>query len=196
MTTAQKKLKVVQVVRRWCYSNNGFAVVIGGPRSRVENSKVALYLRPSTSLRVYQAVPGRCLEGSIINGAASIGGIEAAISWDQVLFENTKMRISATGLRAVGKLLHQCNKLVDFKLESRRVCKNDLKAYKENPFFWLSESAKGFWIIRIVQSGIVDHCITVDTEQALIYDCVEEHPIALTEETLRLCGGGDANCVK
>ncbi len=45
--------------------------------------------------------------------------------------------------------------------------------------------------MRLVESGVADHCVLVDTKVALIFDCAARHPISLTEEALRLCGGDD-----
>ncbi len=48
------------------------------------------------------------------------------------------------------------------------------------------------WVVRLVESGVADHCVLVDTKVALIFDCAAQHPISLTEEALRLCGADDA----
>ncbi len=48
------------------------------------------------------------------------------------------------------------------------------------------------WIVRLVESRVVDHCVLVDTKVAFIFDCAARHPISLTEEALRLCVGDDA----
>eukprot|EP00171_Calliarthron_tuberculosum_P001377 IDg1377t1 len=43
------------------------------------------------------------------------------------------------------------------------------------------------------EDGIVDNFVLVDTHEALIFDCAEDHPIALAEEALRWCAGDDTS---
>ncbi len=38
----------------------------------------------------------------------------------------------------------------------------------------------------LVESGVADRCVLVDTRVALIFDCAARHSIQLTEEALRL----------
>ncbi len=44
--------------------------------------------------------------------------------------------------------------------------------------------------MRLVESGVADHCVLVDTKVAFIFDCAARHPISLTEEALRLVRRG------
>ncbi len=63
-------------------------------------------------------------------------------------------------------------------------------------FRWLAESAKVVWIVKVVEIGIVDHCLCVDANRALIYYSAETYPLLLLEEVLRSCGGEDSKNVK
>ena len=56
-------------------------------------------------------------------------------------------------------------------------------------FDWVGNLTTGVWLIRITESGIVDHCVCVDGARNLIYDSEEEYPVQLGSETFRLCGG-------
>ncbi len=78
----------------------------------------------------------------------------------------------------------------------RKVSGGDKASFRSNAFRWLAEEARGVWIVRLVESGVADHCVSVDTKVGLIFDCTARHPISLTEEPLRLCGGDDARDVK
>ncbi len=74
----------------------------------------------------------------------------------------------------------------------RNVSGGDKASFSSNAFRWLVEESRGAWIVRLVESGVADHCVLVDTTVALIFDCATRHPISLAEEALRLCGEDDA----
>ncbi len=78
----------------------------------------------------------------------------------------------------------------------RNVSEGDKASFRSNAFRWLAEEAKGVWVVRLVESGVADHCVFVGTKVALIFDCAARHQISLTEKALRLCGGDDARNVR
>ncbi len=77
-------------------------------------------------------------------------------------------------------------------MEVRKISEADKSSFRSNVFRWLTEDARGVWIVRLAESGVADHCVVVDTSVALIFDCATEHLISLTEEALRLCDGDDS----
>ncbi len=76
--------------------------------------------------------------------------------------------------------------------EVRGEVEGEKPSFLSDAFRWLAEEAKGVWIVRLVESGVADHCVVFDTEVALIFDCATKHPMSLTVEALRLCSGDDA----
>lgn len=120
LNSAQKKLKVVQELRRWCTRNKGFAIIFSVLLSRVESSELSAYVRPIKSINVYQVIPGRVVEGSIVNGVSFIWGRKAAVARNKSLFRITNKRVSATVLNAVGLILHHGSNMTIFKPKSMK----------------------------------------------------------------------------
>ena len=68
----------------------------------------------------------------------------------------------------------------------RRVPKAEKKAFEANPFKWLAYRNQGVRIVRIVEHGIVDHCVALDCNRGIVHDSASRYPFALTEYVLRL----------
>ena len=123
----------------------------------------------------------------------AVRGRMKAVEYHEVL---RRRRIQALSL---GQLQTEMRSLVgtlpdwmlSARLEMRRLGKVHRKDFDEDPFVWISKQ-RGRWIARLVEVGVVDHCVFVDGRRRLIWDCVEEYPVALTADTLRLCGGPNA----
>lgn len=76
------------------------------------------------------------------------------------------------------------------KIEAIRVLPCDYAAFRLKKIFeWFSQNARGIWIDRLVQSGAIDHCVTVDTYNSVILDGAEQYPLKLYVESLSLCEG-------
>ena len=52
------------------------------------------------------------------------------------------------------------------------------------------------FIVRLMQTKFVDHCVVVDACRSVIIDSANEFPVRLTEVNLRLCAGDDATRVR
>ena len=76
--------------------------------------------------------------------------------------------------------------------EMRKLPKTDRSTYNENPFRYLATRETDFYLVHLVQHGVVNHAVVVDARRKLIIDSEEKYPLTLTEEVLRKCGGEEA----
>ena len=70
------------------------------------------------------------------------------------------------------------------------------KDFLHNPFEWILKQEEGVMVVRVVEEGVVDHCVVVDAGERIIVDGCEEYPLHLKIDTLRLCGGSEAANVR
>ncbi len=194
MGLAARRLKVIWELLAWIKNNLGVAVLIGGPGDRGESGHLVSHERPNEGHVVYRVSSRRCVEAALVNGTERVFGPIEAMEFELKLFlAGGWSRKSITNLR---RMLHACNKGVDSWLEVRKISAGDKPSFRSTAFRWLAEEVKGVWVVRLVESGVADHCVFVDTKVALILDCAARHPISLTEEALRFCSGDDTRKVR
>ena len=113
---------------------------------------------------------------------------------DEAAIAAGAMRCRTTRLATL-KQLQDALHAMPLRLEVHSVPKDKMtrNEYCPNSFRWLAKKAEGIWIVRLAQSNAVDRCVVVDATSGFIIDSVEEYPITLTEDTLRMCGGDDAD---
>ncbi len=189
---AEKRLLVVQHLSQWVRANPGVAVIVGGPGQRSSSQTLRDHIVRSKPT-AWSMPPGRCLDGAIAHAVACLLGEEAG-KRALVDLNSMKNRVGITTLKSTRDILHK----LSAKVEMRKPTKKDREEMQgsRHAFRWLAESAKGIWLVRVVESGIVDHCFCVDTSEALIFDSAEKYPLRLTEEVLKLCGGETSKTVK
>ena len=59
----------------------------------------------------------------------------------------------------------------------------------DRTFEWLAEIVDGLWVVRLVEDNVVDHCVAINADTKLIFDSEEFHPLKLTKDSLKFCGG-------
>ncbi len=191
MRELDARLAVSRELVRWCKENRGVAVLIGGPGYRDVSERTRMYRVQSFGRVAWTFPAGRCVDGSIALAVWRVLGEQQGHLAFREMLKRTE-RTGITSLKRVRELLHA----LPVNLETQCLSKEDTPALRANAFRWFAEEAKGVWIVRLVQSNVVDHCVVIDANEALIFDVAEEFPLMLTEESLQLCGGDDANRLK
>ena len=170
----------------WMMAHRGVTILIGGISSRGQISG-------SRGFEVHQYGPNlvrsnedSCVSAALANGTCALYGTKEGTSTDKFL---RKHPMKMKTLKQLFTLVHQ----IPAQLSVRRAPKSDKKAYEENPFKWLAHRSQGVWIVRIVEHGIVDHCVALDCNRGIVHDSASRYPFALTEDVFRLLGGDDAN---
>ena len=79
------------------------------------------------------------------------------------------------------------------RYDLRRVSRASLAGFKKDKLDWVAKLDHGVWIIRLLRTDKVDHCVVVDGARKLIYDGAEEYAIDLSLDALIHCGGGAAD---
>ncbi len=141
------------VIREWRFSS-------GVPGDRGEAGRLRSH---DARMRVIWSIgppSRRCLEAALVNGAERVLGPIEAIAFERKLFPaGGGSRKPLTSLRRIQEILHACNEGVGGRLEVRKVSGGDKASFRSNAFRWLAEEARGAWIVRLVESGIADHCV-------------------------------------
>ncbi len=137
---------------------------------------------------------GKCIADSLVNAIDRLVGRKAAKAGMGELRRLLGEAISAEDLRSstkadlkkrvralssvkeLARVLHK----MSVRVEMHKIPTEIKAASKWNEisiFSWLVEHSKGIWLVRLFQSGVVDHCVCVDASDARILDRAEEYPI-------------------
>lgn len=184
----RKKKFLQEMFRRlyaWMMAHRGVPILIGGIGARGQ-------ITGSRRFEVHQYGPNlvrsnddSCVSAALSNGTCALYGTTGGTSVDKYLRKHP-MKIKT--LKQLFSLVHQ----IPAQLSVRRVPKAVKKAFDANPFKWLAHHNQGVWIVRIVEHGIVDHCVALDCNRGIVHDSASRYPFALTEDVLRLLGGDEA----
>ncbi len=169
-----------RTVVNWCTKFTGVVMIIGGPTSRGPIAGIERHFDRRHGYVFQRGRSGRCVFDCIVNAVDRVIGRDAAQTAAE---EVSKMMTHFPSLTGIRNVLQELSAPV----KALRVEVNF-----DDGFRWLAEDAKGVLIVRLGQLDVVDYCVVVDAYQALIYDSAEDYPICLRAETLRKCGGDDA----
>lgn len=60
------------------------------------------------------------------------------------------------------------------------------KKFNIDHFQWLISHYKSIWIVRILRHGVVEHCVTIDSEKRLFKESEAMYPLEIYEGIIRL----------
>eukprot|EP00171_Calliarthron_tuberculosum_P002239 IDg2239t1 len=147
-------------------------VIIGGTDKRQDFLYLHKYFLREHGEVHYRSVRGCCFDMSLLNAIACLEGIEyAKYVEDEINYETN--RVSVKNLGRMKDILYELNRVSTVRLQTQTILKTQKERFREDEIKWLSEWAIGIWVVRLVQQGIVDHCVAIDTMNALIYDSYE-----------------------
>ena len=78
----------------------------------------------------------------------------------------------------------------------RRIAKRERKDFSTDPFRSLCLRKEGVWMVRVSQSGMVDHCVFINAGRELIHDSTSPYPLDLNDNVLRSSGGTAADILE
>lgn len=156
----------------------GLAVVFGGPGARLANVCLTYYWRVEECFVPCRSEALDCVPARAVNALSCFkGGISAKKA--EEVFKTSGVKFKKLG--EAGRIIQG----LGMKIAIQRVA-SDCKYIK-----WLSDLKEGVWLVRFIVPNRYEHCITINGEKQCILDSEELYPIALNEETVVMCAGGD-----
>ncbi len=70
--------------------------------------------------------------------------------------------------------------------------KTDERRNEESWYGFLDHAKKGVFLIRLYETGVVDHVVVLDCGRRLIFDSAEVWPLKLSMDALEACAGDEA----
>ena len=173
----------------WMQKNKGVPVVIGAVGARGHISNTRQFQVRKYGPNVLCRNEGSCVPESVANGVAALSSTTDGLSVMNYFEKNPRF---FTTLKQLFDLLPH----LPVGITIRKVPKAQRTVFDANPFSWLSNLKKGVWIVRLKQHRIVDHCVAVDANRAIILDSAARYPFILCEEILRRLGGDQADTLQ
>ncbi|KAI0560883.1 hypothetical protein FGB62_98g054 [Gracilaria domingensis] len=160
----------------------GASVTVGGPGARASSSS-SRQLQVLSAGRLHSRSSGRhdCLVSAVVNAVDSMLDLASARLSDRAL------RDSAVPLEHIGSTSRALQS-TGLGLNLRQVPVDDRSI--SGVIRAANRRRDGYVLVRLQSGDEVDHVVTVDARRGLILEGAEEYPLRLSEETLRLCGGG------
>ena len=180
----RRQRALLKSVKDFCSKNPGFAVLLGGPGDRQARKDTSGFSDASAGEVFMRAKDGECLAAAITNAVFTLEGRALAEEAQRLL---TGRSSHYRSVASCGRAMHKLSR----KFDLRKVPKSHMEGFKKNKFEWLGNLDWGVWIVRLVKPRILDHCVVVDGIRKLVIDSAEKHPLVLSSEVLRLCGGGE-----
>ena len=185
-SSQQKRRQLQKVVKRFMDAHPGFAVVVGGPGARAVSTRLTKYYSKESGPIFMRASEGECAVAAVVNAVDILMGRDVEIEAKKYLMEKCPHYLRVA---SCAEDIHKVCKNHDL----RKVPKTERKEYDEDRFAWIGKLNRGIWLVRLVQPHVVDHCVVVGGPRKLTIDSEEEYPVRLSVETLRLCGGDEAD---
>ena len=178
--TKQKKLRTA--VKRFCLAHSGFAVIVGGPGARTVSTQSWTRIHVSTEETFMQADKGECLVAAVVNAVGILkGSLEAKEA-------ERKLKSSSRHYRSIASCARDIQ-LFCSGYDLRKVPRSSLASFNRNKLEWVCNLNRGVWLVRLLRTDVIDHCIVVDGARRLVYDGAEKHAIRLSVDALIHCGG-------
>ena len=186
---ARKQLEsfTLQSIKAFCRRYPGVAVLLNGTGAREPNPDLKPFHLHGTDVMIARSEDFDCVPAATASAIGIICGGEGFKRACEV-WSKTKLHLSNLG--QAGPVLFSMGLSLKMKKPS-----NLLQQLRSSPpntgIEIVSNLRKGVWLVRLFQSKghRVDHCVVVDAWNQMIVDSEEEHPIALTAQSLRMCGG-------
>lgn len=163
MNPAAARLSVVQSVQRWARINLGVAILVGGPGFRETHQHLRGYRIVTNQPFGWSLPVGCCVDATIVFTVWRLVGDTSgrtALKYMRV----RKNRVDYSPLGAIRSMIHW----MPVNVKAKELKDEYKQAFSQNPFSWLTENNHGIWVVRLVQSGVVDHYVSINTAEALI----------------------------
>lgn len=173
----------------WLRANPGVVRDIGGPGSRVHVAELMKWHRPEFGCVLWNCDDGMCGAAALVHVVDSVRGRKCANAYLKVLKEVCP---AIGSLAEMSELLRQLKKMVPphrhAHLQMQRLTREERSVCRLTMYAWRS-AQQWCLVVQFLESGKSNHVVCLDGYWRLVWDSVEEYPVDLNPDSLRLCTG-------